>query len=299
MKATGYFLPALIGVFVCSAAMAQSPSNTGRSSGTASVEAVGVVQNPCAALPPEPAIVQAYTAKVDQAKAHHQPLPQPSAEVNAASSAWQKERRLQDFGDLCRFRDANAALAPASSHRVVFMGDSITERWGTGDPRLFTHDVIDRGISGQTTPQMVLRFQADVIDLHPSVVHILAGTNDIAGNTGPTSLDAIENNIKTMVELARANHIRVILASLTPAAHYPWRPSVAPIETIKALNSWIKTYAGKEGLVYVDYFTPLDDGHRGFKARFTVDGVHPNPAGYAVMSRLAEAAISQAQSKTP
>ncbi|GGA02560.1 lipase [Dyella caseinilytica] len=206
---------------------------------------------------------------------------------------------MQDFGDLCRYRDANAALPQASSHRVVFMGDSITEAWGTGDPKLFTDDVIDRGVSGQTTPQMVLRFQADVVDLKPAVVHILAGTNDIAGNTGPTSLGAIENNIKTMVELARANHIRVILASLTPVARYPWRPSVTPIESIKALNDWIEAYADKEGLVYVNYFTPLDDGHRGFKAKLAIDGVHPNPAGYAVMSELAKTAISQAHSQTP
>jgi lysophospholipase L1-like esterase len=299
MKASVRAALALISVFTCSAAMAQSSSKADPSSKTGPVQTFGVVSNPCTALAPEPAIVQAFMAQVELAKAHRQPLPQPSAEVNAASKTWQEENTLHDFGNLCRYREANAALAPASPHRVVFMGDSITEAWGTGDPKLFTDDVIDRGISGQTTPQMVLRFQADVIDLHPAVVHILAGTNDIAGNTGPTSLDAIENNIKTMVELARANHIRVILASLTPVARYPWQPSVAPVETIRALNNWIKMYADKQGVTYVDYFTPLDDGHRGFKATLTIDGVHPNPAGYAVMSRLAKIAISQAQSKAP
>ncbi|HUA81268.1 MAG TPA: SGNH/GDSL hydrolase family protein [Dyella sp.] len=299
MKAKVLIASGVICLFVCGAVAAQSSSKAELSSDGQLVEAVGVVTNPCVALPPEPAIVRAFMAQSDQAKAHHQSMPQPSAEVNAASKAWQDQRTLQDFGNVCRYRDANAALAPATSHRVVFMGDSITEAWGTGDPTLFTDDVIDRGIAGQTTPQMVLRFQADVIDLNPAVVQILAGTNDIAGNTGPTSLDAIENNMKAMVEMARAHHIRVVLAALTPAARYPWRPSVAPIETIKALNDWIKTYADKEGLTYVDYFTPLDDGHRGFRAALTIDGVHPNAAGYAVMSRLAKAAISQAQSKAP
>ncbi|WP_233842821.1 SGNH/GDSL hydrolase family protein [Dyella sp. 2HG41-7] len=295
MNAKIWMASAVLGVFACAAAVAQSSSKTGAQP----VETVGVVHNPCAALPPEPAIVQAFMAQVDQAKAHHQSEPQASAEVNAASKAWNDKKALEDFGNLCRYRDANAALAPATSHRVVFMGDSITEFWGAGDPKLFTNDVVNRGISGQTTSQMVLRFQADVIDLHPAIVHILAGTNDIAGNTGPTSLDAIENNIAAMVDMARAHRIRVVLAALTPVARYPWRPSVDSIPTIKALNDWIKTYADKEGLTYVDYFTPLDDGHRGFKAKLANDGVHPNPAGYAVMSRLAKAAVVQAQSKTP
>lgn len=299
MKAKVLVASVVIGVLACGAVAAQSPSKADTSSSAKLVQTVGVVENPCTALAPEPAIVQAFMAQSDQAKAHHQPMPQASAEVNAASKAWHDERTLQDFGNLCRYRDANAALAPATSHRVVFMGDSITEAWGTGDPGLFTDDVIDRGISGQTTPQMVLRFQADVIDLNPAVVHILAGTNDIAGNTGPTSLEAIENNIEAMVDMARAHHIRVVLAALTPAVRYPWRPSVASVETIRVLNNWIKAYAGKHGLTYVDYFTPLDDGHRGFKTALTIDGVHPNPAGYAVMTRLAKAAISQAQSKTP
>ncbi|MFK2893707.1 SGNH/GDSL hydrolase family protein [Dyella flagellata] len=204
-----------------------------------------------------------------------------------------------DFGGLCRYRAANAKLPQATSHRVVFMGDSITQSWIDADADLFTDDVIDRGVAGQTTPQMLLRFRQDVVDLHPAVVHILAGTNDIAGNTGPTSIEAIENNIQSMVELARAQHIRVILASITPVARYPWQPSVQPVETVRKLNDWMKTYAKQNGLTYVDYFDALDDGHGGFVAKLAIDGVHPNPAGYAVMDKLAKQAIKEALSSQP
>ncbi len=146
---------------------------------------------------------------------------------------------------------------------------------------------------------MLLRFRQDVIDLHPAVVHILAGTNDIAGNTGPTTLAAIEGNIQSMVELARAHRIRVILATLTPVARYPWQPSVQPVASIRALNDWIKAYAKQNGLTLVDYFSPLDDGHGGFIANLAIDGVHPNRQGYAVMDKLARKAISQALSASP
>ncbi|XRD90786.1 SGNH/GDSL hydrolase family protein [Dyella nitratireducens] len=200
---------------------------------------------------------------------------------------------------MCRYREANAKLPPATAHRVVFMGDSITQAWIDADPGFFTDDVIDRGISGQTTPQMLVRFRQDVIDLHPAVVHILAGTNDIAGNTGPTTLQNIENNIQSMVELAQAHHIRVILATLTPVARYPWRPSVQPVETIHAFNDWIKAYAKQNGLTCVDYFTSLDDGHRGFIAKLAIDGVHPNAQGYAVMDKLAREAMKEALSSSP
>jgi len=250
----------------------------------AQAEPVGVVNDPCAVLMPPPE------------------APGPAARRNAqtalaaASKAWAQQRMEQDFGGLCHYAHPNTTLAPATSHRVIFFGDSITEGWGSGDPSLFTDDVIDRGVSGQTTSQMLLRFRADVVNLHPAVVHILAGTNDIAGNTGPVTLATIENNLQSMVDLARANHIRVILASLTPAAKYPWRPNVEAVENIRTLNAWIKGYAQKEGLTYVDYFTPLEDGHRGFKANLSVDGVHPNAAGYVIMSRLAKQAIAKAES---
>jgi acyl-CoA thioesterase I len=257
---------------------------------------VGVLENPCAALDQPPAAFAAYLAKRARAEAAKEPLPPPSAEERALYNDWQQRRLLQDFAGLCRYREANAALAPASNDRVVFFGDSITELWKNQDPDFFSKDLIDRGISGQTTTQMVARFRADVIDLHPRVVHILAGTNDIAGNTGPTTLAWIEANIRTMVELARAHHIAVVLASVPPAARFNWRPEIAPVDSILALNDWLKGYAHQVGLVYVDYFGALDDGHHALKPSLSADGVHPNAGGYAIMRPLAEQALHQATS---
>jgi lysophospholipase L1-like esterase len=161
------------------------------------------------------------------------------------------------------------------------------------DPSFFKDDTINRGVSGQTTAQMVGRFRADVIELHPKAVLILGGTNDIAGNTGPTSLAWIEDNIQAMVELAEAHHIRVILGSVPPASSFSWRPGIRPIEAINALNSWLRTYAQSNGLIYVDYYTALSDGNGGFTKSLTTDGVHPNAEGYRTMRPLAEHAIRE------
>ena len=151
---------------------------------------------------------------------------------------------------------------------------------------------VNRGISGQTTPQMLVRFRQDVVDLHPEAVVILAGTNDIAGNTGPSTQEMIEDNFKGMVEIAKANGIRVILASVLPAAQYPWRPSVADVpQTIEALNVWLKGYCAQEKLTYLDYWTAMAGPDGGMKPGISMDGVHPNAAGYAIMQPLAEAAI--------
>ena len=163
------------------------------------------------------------------------------------------------------------------------MGDSITEGWKESRPAFFGGDRIDRGISGQTTSQMLGRFYADVIALHPVVVHILAGTNDIAGNSGPTSLDAIENNLTSMIDLARAHGIRVILGTVLPAARFSWRPDIDPVASIRALNAWIRAYARARGIVVVDYYTLLDDGRHGLAPIDSADGVHPSAAGYAKM----------------
>lgn len=199
-----------------------------------------------------------------------------------------------DFGQLCKFQAADAALAPATDHRVVFFGDSITELWLKYEPEFFTNDVIDRGISGQTTAQMLLRFRQDVLDLHPRVVHILAGTNDIAGNTGPTSIAWIENNLMSMTEQAQSHGIKVVLASILPAAHYSWSPAVDPIPAISELNAWLKSYAAQTGATYVDYYDALTDGHGAFRASLTLDGVHPNAAGYKIMQPLAISSIEAA-----
>jgi lysophospholipase L1-like esterase len=201
----------------------------------------------------------------------------------------QRERAQGDWANLCRYRQANGALSAPT--RVVFMGDSITENWVKADPGLFKQGVVGRGISGQTSPQMLLRFFQDVIDLHPQVVHIMAGTNDVAGNTGPTSEKDFQNNLRAMVELARAHHIRVALASIPPASAFSWQPAMRPAQSIQHLNAWLKQYARETHSRYIDYYAALNDGQGGLKPNLSNDGVHPNNDGYAVMKKLAEEGI--------
>ena len=211
------------------------------------------------------------------------------------------EKILHDWPNLARYRDENAKVPPpnASEERVVFMGDSITDAWGRTHGKFFPgKPYINRGISGQTTPQMLVRFRADVVNLKPKVVLILAGTNDIAGNTGPESLGDIEANLASMVELAQANHIGVILASVMPVCDYiKPQTSRRPPADIIALNEWIANYAAKNNLVYLDYYTALIDDHKMLKQSLTYDGLHPNDSGYDVISPLAAAAIAQALAK--
>jgi lysophospholipase L1-like esterase len=199
------------------------------------------------------------------------------------------------WAGLGRYESANAALLASSSSesRVVFFGDSITDAWNLDDS-FPGKGYINRGIGGQTTPQMLLRFRQDVVALKPKVVVILAGTNDVAENTGPESLDDIEGNLASMAEIAQANHIRVVLSSILPVAEYPWRKEIQSVEKIAALNNWMKGFAAGRGLVYLDYYSALVDDHQGMKAGLSEDGVHPNKAGYAVMQPLAERAIQDA-----
>jgi acyl-CoA thioesterase I len=201
-----------------------------------------------------------------------------------------------DWPQLYFYRDENRQLPPPTPGRprVIFLGDSITASWNVADVALPGAEVINRGIGGQTTPQMLVRFRQDVVDLKPAVVHILAGTNDLAGNTGPTSLEAIEGNISSMVEIAQANHIGVVLASVLPTLDYPWRRGLDPAPRIAALNTWMRAFARRRGLVYVDYFPALADPSGGLKADLAKDGVHPNQAGYDVMAPLARQAIARA-----
>jgi lysophospholipase L1-like esterase len=213
-------------------------------------------------------------------------------------SDWQKARDEQlkeDFPWLARFKAADLALAPpaAGEDRVVFMGDSITEGWKIGES-FPGKPYINRGISGQTTPQMVLRFRQDVIALKPKVVVILAGTNDIAGNTGPETLEQMEGNLASMAELAAANRIRVVLCSVLPAFDFPWRPGRTPAPKVLELNAWMKAYAAEKGHVYVDYHAAMKDQRDGLPATLSKDGVHPLTAGYAVMTPLVEAGIEKA-----
>jgi lysophospholipase L1-like esterase len=219
----------------------------------------------------------------------------------AAAPAAQKTHNYDaklDWPWLGRFKEADLTLGPpaAGENRVVFMGDSITQGWKIEGPdgSFPGKPYINRGISGQTTPQMVLRFRQDVIDLHPKVVVILAGTNDIAGNTGPMTLEETEGNIASMAELAAANHIRVVLCSVTPAFDYPWRPGLTPAPKIDAINAWMKAYAAEKGHVYVDYHSAMKDERDGLPPALSHDGVHPLPAGYAIMAPLAEAGIQKA-----
>lgn len=206
----------------------------------------------------------------------------------------------QDWPDLKRFQEANSKLSTpdATTHRVVFMGNSITIGWINTRPEFFeSHSYVNRGISGQTTPQMLLRFRQDVIDLKPSVVVILAGINDIAGNTGPSTLDMIMDNLISMAELAKANHIKVVLCSVLPARDFPWRPGMEPAEKVVKLNKLLRAYADENDLVYVDYFSSMADDANGMKEGLAYDGVHPTALGYSIMEPLVEKGIAEALEK--
>ncbi|MEO7119797.1 MAG: GDSL-type esterase/lipase family protein [Ginsengibacter sp.] len=206
----------------------------------------------------------------------------------------------QDWPNLQRYRDENVKLGmpAANENRVVFMGNSITDAWIKAVPDFFAgKGYIDRGISGQTTPQMVIRFRQDVIALKPKVVLILAGTNDIAGNTGPSTLEMIEDNLESMAELAKAANIQVILCSVLPVYDYPWKPGLQPAQKIITLNKWIKNYALQNDFYYLDYFSSLVDTRDGMKADYAIDGVHPNAAGYKIMGDLADKMIAIALQK--
>lgn len=206
----------------------------------------------------------------------------------------------QDWPNLDRFKEDNKSLELIvnNGNRVVFMGNSITEGWTNIRPEFFKNKpYINRGISGQTTPQMLLRFRQDVVDLKPALVIILAGTNDIAENTGPSTLKMIADNIFSMAEIARENKIKIIISSVLPAYDYAWRPGLKPNEKIPALNIMLKKYATTKGIIYLDYFSAMATESMGLKEHYGSDGVHPNKAGYLVMENLVEAAIKQALNK--
>jgi lysophospholipase L1-like esterase len=236
-----------------------------------------------------------------------QTIPQEPADcAEAKALAARLQARSQDWPALARYREANTGVAAPikDEKRVVFMGDSITDGW-----KLATYfpskPYINRGISGQTTPQMLIRFRPDVIALRPQVVVILAGTNDIAGNTGPMTLTAIEDNLASMFELARVNGIRVVIASVLPVSDYGKNREGNPInqttrrppEKIIALNDWLKNYAAQNGLTYLDYFSAMVDQKGFLKEELSNDGLHPNDKGYVVMQPLVEQAIATSLKK--
>jgi lysophospholipase L1-like esterase len=270
------------------------------------VAAAMMVTATAAAQTPPPAAPPASAAAAQTAQPALPSCPELAA---ALQGAVRNDARLRDWPDLGRYRESNRSVgAPAAgATRVVFMGDSITDSWQ--QPRFGGFfpgkPYVDRGISGQTTPQMLLRFRPDVIALAPGAVVILAGTNDIAGNTGPMTDEQIEGNLASMAELARANGIRVVFSSILPVSQYHVRPGDTnppqttrrPMARIKALNAWMKEYAAANGHVYLDYFTVMIDAEGLLRAELSEDDLHPTAAGYAIMAPLAEAAIQAALKK--
>ena len=203
--------------------------------------------------------------------------------------AFYQNTNAQDWADLNRFRKQNEALGEPEigEKRIVFMGNSITEGWLSNDPEFFADSsYVNRGIGGQTTPQMLLRFRSDVINLKPKVVVILAGTNDIAGNTGPMSLEEIRDNIISMAELAKANGIDVIISSVLPAYDYPWKPGLEPNIKIPELNKMLMSYSFNSGCIYLDYFSAMADDRNGLPKELAEDGVHPTKEGYLIMKEM-------------
>ena len=198
----------------------------------------------------------------------------------------------QDWPNLKRYEYENLSLGHPQENekRVVFMGDSITEEWSRLYPNYFEErSYINRGIGGQTTPQMLIRFKQDVVDLRPAVVVILAGTNDIAGNTGPSNVKMITDNIFSMATIATAHGIQVVLSSVLPVYLYEWSPEIIdPPSTIDAVNERLKEHAASNGIEYLDYFSEMVDDRKGLKKEYTPDGVHPNEKGYELMSTIAE-----------
>lgn len=207
---------------------------------------------------------------------------------------------MENWANFQRYATENAKINKPSTNedRVVFMGNSITEGWINMRPSFFENKpYINRGIGGQTTPQMLLRFRADVVELEPKVVVLLAGINDIAENTGPITIDQIMDNIQSMAEMAKANNIVVVLSSVLPAFDFPWRPGLAPAEKVIELNKLIQEYAKTNGHIYLDYFAAMADERNGLPPKLSADEVHPNEAGYKVMEPLVTLAISKALNK--
>jgi acyl-CoA thioesterase I len=256
---------------------------------------VGVVESPC----PPPLRPPPELAEILRSPNRAALLASPPPAVVAFNEE-QARRTRDDWGNLCRYREDNAARVAANAPApiAVFMGDSITEGWARIGADFFTaNDYVGRGISGQVTGQNLLRFEQDVVALHPKVAHIMIGTNDIAGNAGPTTYENIQNNIMAMVQIARANKIAVVLATIPPSTDFPWRRGMEPAPKIVTMNEWIRDYAKREDLVLADYHKALANPENGFRGEWTGDGVHPNAAGFKIMNPLAEDAVTLALKK--
>lgn len=269
-------LPGLIAMLVASPAAAQEKSST--------TQPHSLDDMPC---PPMPVVSPERMALIVEPKPRIAKTPPASEADRANYMRWAKI----DPSGVCRYREENRSLPVATERRVIFLGDSITESWKLAIPSLFAGDVLDRGISGQTTTQMLARFRTDVIDLRPAAVHIMGGINDIPGPAG-TALT--RSNIESMVELARAHGITVILGAVTPSSFFQGSPGLVPGPHIVWLNRWLRDYAGKNGLIYVDYHSPLLDGKLGIREGLSNDGLHPNRRGFELMTPLARAVIDRA-----
>ena len=258
---------------------------------------VGIVAQPCLPAPVIPASLQQLLTQLfieprTLVAADFQRL-MGDAEFRVFEQA-NRQQAAQDWAGLCRYREANARLAAGPATRVVFLGDSITENWGLADPALFSNGIVNRGISGQTTPQMLLRFRADVLSLRPTTVHILAGTNDVAGNTGPSSEQDYRDHIVSMVEMARAQGVHVVLGLVPPAETFTWAPALRPADVIDRLNAWLRDYGTRNAIPVVDYHAALAGPRRELRADLGNDGVHPNRNGYALMRQLVEPVLANA-----
>jgi len=220
---------------------------------------------------------------------------EPGVKFTPPPAAPSVDKPMQDWANLCRFHADNAAVTERPD--VIFMGDSLTELWGLADPAFFGKTRLNRGISGQTSAQILLRFEADVVALKPRVVHLLAGGNDIGGNAGLTSMQALKNNIVAMVTLARANDIEVVLASVTPVSKLWWAPDLKPAEKIRQFNAWLRAYAHDNDLEYADYYSAVATDQGEMPGEFTNDAAHPNRTGYAALRPVATEALDAALGK--
>lgn len=262
--------------------LALSPGRAATTTDTTPPETIADI-----ACPAMPVVSPERMALIVEPRPHIAPTPPASETDRRNFVAWWK----LDPQGVCRYREENRALPAASRRRVVFIGDSITEAWKPAVPSLFTGDVLDRGVSGQTTSQMLARFRTDVIDLHPAVVHIMGGINDIH-NVDGTALT--RSNIQSMVELARANGIRVILGAVTPSSFFQGSPDMVPGPRIIRLNEWLRDYAARNHLVFVDYYAPLVDGKQGIRDGLSNDGLHPNRLGFERITPFARDAVRRA-----
>lgn len=279
-------------MLLTSAAQAQASA-----AGVANTQQVGMVEQPCPPALEMPASARDLLTELFVDPRRLTPVDLQRLASNPQFKEFSAANRLRavtDWAGLCTYRAANLRASSAAVRRlVVFMGDSITENWALGDPAFFDRQHLDRGISGQTSEQMLVRFRSDVVALNPKIVHILAGTNDIAGNTGPTSAQDFKNNVMSMVEIARANGIRVLIGSIPPCAAFGWQPHVDPKPWISQLNAWLRVYALQHQVEFIDYHSVLAGSSGEFRADLSNDGVHPNRDGYRLMRGLFEKEVGR------